>query len=298
MPLTGKGEKILANMKEQYGAEKGERVFYASKNAGEIEGVDSRGDAELKEGDEIKFKNHVIRCSGSPRGKIFTVFGPKQGAGRSYIGEAGTLDGAKKIAESGRSDAEKDPLRYCADSIARLHRRMDSLLVRQRTGHDRSLHDAETKDPSEWFRVNHRYANGTADPEKKFQTLANVRSYIKREVENYGSDPREYVVTHKGTKIKWRNDATYLNGERIDAGADVDRLVTALKTVMWEPREKFEPLIRQVEALGDRDAMKVVRLVLGGSARESGKAAAIKALRNQLYNAEYEEDIRRTMPRP
>jgi hypothetical protein len=40
MPLTAKGEKIMAAMKEQYGEKKGEEVFYASKNAGEITGVD------------------------------------------------------------------------------------------------------------------------------------------------------------------------------------------------------------------------------------------------------------------
>lgn len=40
MPLTAKGEEILGNMKEQYGAEKGEQVFHASKNKGTITGVD------------------------------------------------------------------------------------------------------------------------------------------------------------------------------------------------------------------------------------------------------------------
>lgn len=45
MPLTKKGQEILANMKEHYGAEEGERVFYASKNAGKIKGVDT-ADAE------------------------------------------------------------------------------------------------------------------------------------------------------------------------------------------------------------------------------------------------------------
>src|SRR5215472_2307885 len=40
-PLTNKGEKILSSMKDQYGAEKGERVFYASANKGTISGVDA-----------------------------------------------------------------------------------------------------------------------------------------------------------------------------------------------------------------------------------------------------------------
>lgn len=41
MPLTSKGSEILGNMREQYGEAKGERVFYASKNKGTIEGVDA-----------------------------------------------------------------------------------------------------------------------------------------------------------------------------------------------------------------------------------------------------------------
>jgi hypothetical protein len=45
MPLTAKGEEIMAAMKKQYGEKKGESVFYASKNAGTIEGVDTPEDA-------------------------------------------------------------------------------------------------------------------------------------------------------------------------------------------------------------------------------------------------------------
>ena len=40
MPLTDKGETIKGAMAKEYGPEKGERVFYASKNAGTISGVD------------------------------------------------------------------------------------------------------------------------------------------------------------------------------------------------------------------------------------------------------------------
>ena len=44
MPLTAKGQEILAGMKKQYGDKKGEEVFYASRNAGKITGVDEAGD--------------------------------------------------------------------------------------------------------------------------------------------------------------------------------------------------------------------------------------------------------------
>ena len=33
MPLTKSGKKVLAQMKKEYGAKKGEEVFYASINA-------------------------------------------------------------------------------------------------------------------------------------------------------------------------------------------------------------------------------------------------------------------------
>ena len=42
MPLTKKGEKIMDAMKSEYGAKRGESVFYASKNKGRIEGVEKK----------------------------------------------------------------------------------------------------------------------------------------------------------------------------------------------------------------------------------------------------------------
>ena len=39
MPLTKKGRKIKRAMQEEYGKERGERVFYASQNKGTIKGA-------------------------------------------------------------------------------------------------------------------------------------------------------------------------------------------------------------------------------------------------------------------
>ena len=39
MPLNKKGKTIKAAMKKEYGAKKGEKVFYASENKGTIKGV-------------------------------------------------------------------------------------------------------------------------------------------------------------------------------------------------------------------------------------------------------------------
>jgi hypothetical protein len=40
MPLTKKGAKIKAAMSKEYGAKKGESVFYASINKGTIKGAE------------------------------------------------------------------------------------------------------------------------------------------------------------------------------------------------------------------------------------------------------------------
>lgn len=42
MPFTKKGRKIMAAMRKTYGAAKAKRVFYASRNAGKIRGVDRK----------------------------------------------------------------------------------------------------------------------------------------------------------------------------------------------------------------------------------------------------------------
>lgn len=39
MPLTKKGKKIKAAMMQEYGAKKGEQVFYATENKEKIKGV-------------------------------------------------------------------------------------------------------------------------------------------------------------------------------------------------------------------------------------------------------------------
>lgn len=42
MPLNKKGKKIMTAMKKEYGAKKGEKVFYASKNKGSIKAVEKK----------------------------------------------------------------------------------------------------------------------------------------------------------------------------------------------------------------------------------------------------------------
>ncbi len=48
MPLTKKGQKIKSAMQKEYGAKKGERVFYASINKGTVKGAERKGGGRKK----------------------------------------------------------------------------------------------------------------------------------------------------------------------------------------------------------------------------------------------------------
>lgn len=58
MPLTKKGQKIKRAMQEQYGAEKGERVFYASQNKGTITGTHKKKTKKVRHrGKQFRMKD-------------------------------------------------------------------------------------------------------------------------------------------------------------------------------------------------------------------------------------------------
>ena len=46
MPLSDKGKKVIKAMHDKYGKKEGDSVFYASKNAGKIEGVEKKPEAK------------------------------------------------------------------------------------------------------------------------------------------------------------------------------------------------------------------------------------------------------------
>ncbi len=65
MPLTKKGKDIMKSMQRTYGGKKGEQVFYATANAGKIEGVEKKaqggsvGKTGYATGGETKSKSRV-----------------------------------------------------------------------------------------------------------------------------------------------------------------------------------------------------------------------------------------------
>lgn len=64
MPLTDKGQKIMANMQQEYGDKKGKSVFYASRNSGKISGVDPqsmRGNNQAGQAVKSGFQSLIAR---------------------------------------------------------------------------------------------------------------------------------------------------------------------------------------------------------------------------------------------
>lgn len=57
MPLTKKGQKIIGAMKKEYGAKKGEEVFYASQNKGIIEGTHKAGKSKYRHTSDGKMRS-------------------------------------------------------------------------------------------------------------------------------------------------------------------------------------------------------------------------------------------------
>ena len=60
MPFTSKGSKIMSAMKSEYGEEKGEKVFYASRNKGTISGVE-KGDKKKKKKGQLSALKRAMK---------------------------------------------------------------------------------------------------------------------------------------------------------------------------------------------------------------------------------------------
>ncbi len=90
MPLTSKGKKIKRAMREQYGDEAGDRVFYASENSGKLKGVARAGSGgRMGRGDGC--------CErGKTRGRVVAM--KEGGKTKSRVNEAGnyTKPGMRK----------------------------------------------------------------------------------------------------------------------------------------------------------------------------------------------------------
>jgi hypothetical protein len=48
MPLTSKGRKVMRELKDEYGSKRGEGVFYAMVNSGQLTGVEEKRKRKTK----------------------------------------------------------------------------------------------------------------------------------------------------------------------------------------------------------------------------------------------------------
>ena len=99
MPLTSKGKKILRSMRKQYGPEKAEKVFYASKNKGKISGVDEHMDSYTKIGLLIAEAMHLMKKKKKGGNKdLASLYPPYDKITRGDV-IAGRLKGKKNLTE-------------------------------------------------------------------------------------------------------------------------------------------------------------------------------------------------------
>ena len=77
MPLTDKGKKIMKAMKSQYGKEEGEKVFYASRKKGKINGVEKANKGKMMTG-KGKKPGFIVMIALSPSPKKKKASGKKK----------------------------------------------------------------------------------------------------------------------------------------------------------------------------------------------------------------------------
>lgn len=116
MPLTEKGEKIMAEMVKEYGEEKAKEVFYASKNAGKITGVDEEAIPDnIKQ--HFYITSHLSEnIAETPEGYLLCTSVPV-----TRIGEF-LYKGNELIGEDGKSLVEAS-----ADGVVRIQRDEDQV---------------------------------------------------------------------------------------------------------------------------------------------------------------------------
>jgi hypothetical protein len=141
MPLTEKGQKILSSMKKQYGPEKGEQVFYASKNAGKLTGVDDSYTIQVK--DALTEKGHKVLH------QMREQYG-YEGGNRAFNAarKAGKITGVDRADDNqhlGFTKEQATPVEKLVSAVDSLATRLDAFELRQ---HQRKPTEVEprTKD--------------------------------------------------------------------------------------------------------------------------------------------------------
>ena len=100
MPLTEKGEKIRSAMEKEYGKEKGEKIFYASRNKGNIMGVDrEKVDQLVKKIDACSARMDSLMSRRAKNDEFEDAKHPRNSGGIFIKGEG----------EEGKEDSQMEP---------------------------------------------------------------------------------------------------------------------------------------------------------------------------------------------
>lgn len=142
MPLTSKGNDILSNMEKEYGSEKGKEVFYASKNAGTVSGVDSAMDNrkdEMSVAERLDTMSQQVNALGQAAARVADRMdaGPREettkwrfyfsigGKGKSNR-EKAHIDVSGKLSVA-LAKAEREARKQWPDATAIIHERSEAL---------------------------------------------------------------------------------------------------------------------------------------------------------------------------
>lgn len=109
MPLTAKGEKIKGAMEEEYGAEKGEEVFYASANKGTITGVHDAQETTARLGNIFDSISHLASRFDSFFGKRRSDANPDEYEWFVAVHENGMRSRKFKTQREAVAEAKKTP---------------------------------------------------------------------------------------------------------------------------------------------------------------------------------------------
>lgn len=204
MPLTAKGETILASLQKQYGSDKGESVLHAGKNAGTFTGIDAIADASktsnVKEGPgswSVKLskdgESKRVKVSASDAGAAAEAAesdNPGWRASRQHTIRADDLSISQRELEDEKRFLERykdlkavgDACSAIADQVEQLHRRMDAIDARRARGDASNVWANEEQrlyiDKNE--KGKHQVvANGVIV--KEFDDFDQARAYVRRQ---------------------------------------------------------------------------------------------------------------------
>jgi hypothetical protein len=174
MPLTEKGKEIKSSMTEQYGPEKGEEVFYASKNAGRISGVDTKADQQAQpQAAQPKPQPQAAQPQAQGQGQQQAQQPPVKETKTTVKEPAGGAEGEQKQDPKATLKAAEDEL----DALEREQEQSEEGLGRQNAIEDQKKIIRTLR--NEMRETEHKERMGVADAVEKLEYLQDSTLLMK-----------------------------------------------------------------------------------------------------------------------